>query len=84
MWKLGNEIELGDLSLDKEQSIKLSVTIKKNHTSFSFEVNPYINSIQDYIFLKPVVFETTIRGSFPVWDYPQTNARLLGIDMQTQ
>jgi iron complex outermembrane receptor protein len=77
-------IELGDLSLNKEQSTKLSVTIKKNYTSFSFEINPYFNSIQDYIFLKPVGFETTIRGAFPVWDYQQTNARLLGIDFQTR
>ncbi len=76
-------IELGDLSFDKEQSAKLSVTIKKNYTSFSFEVNPYINSIQDYIFLRPFGFETTIRGAFPVWEYEQTNARLIGIDFQT-
>ena len=76
-------IELGDLSLDKEQSAKLSVTIKKEYNRFSFEVNPYINSIQDYIFLKPFGFETTIRGAFPVWEYEQTNARLVGIDFQT-
>lgn len=76
-------IELGDLGFDKEQSAKLSVTIKKNYTRFSLEVNPYINSIQDYIFLRPFGFETTIRGAFPVWEYEQTNARLLGIDFQT-
>lgn len=76
-------IELGDLNLDKEQSTKLSITIQKRCNQFSFEVNPYINQIQDYIFLKPVGFETTIRGAFPVWEYHQTNARLLGIDVQT-
>ncbi len=76
-------IELGDLNLDKEQSTKLSVTIQKKINSFSFEINPYINQIQDYIFLKPVGFETTIRGAFPVWEYQQTNARLLGVDVQT-
>lgn len=76
-------IELGDLNLDKEQSTKLSVTIQKKFNSFSFEINPYINQIRDYIFLKPVGFETTIRGAFPVWEYQQTNARLLGIDVQT-
>lgn len=76
-------IELGDLSFDKEQSAKVAVTIKKNYTNFSFEVNPYINSIQDYIFLKPLGFEATIRGAFPVWEYEQTNARLVGIDFQT-
>lgn len=76
-------IELGDLNLDKEQSTKLSVTIQKKFNQFSFEINPYINHIQDYIFLKPVGFETTIRGAFPVWEYQQTNARLLGVDVQT-
>ncbi len=76
-------IELGDLNLDKEQATKLSITIQKKHNRFSFEINPYINRIQDYIFLKPVGFETTIRGAFPVWEYQQTNARLLGIAIQT-
>lgn len=76
-------IELGDLGFDKEQSTKLSVTIKKEYNRFSFEVNPYINSLQDYIFLKPFGFETTIRGAFPVWEYEQTNAKLIGIDFQT-
>jgi iron complex outermembrane recepter protein len=76
-------IELGDLNLDKEQATKLSVTLQKKYDRFSFEINPYINKIQDYIFLKPVGFETTIRGAFPVWEYQQTNARLLGIDVQT-
>jgi iron complex outermembrane receptor protein len=76
-------IELGDLNLNKEQSTKLAVTIQKKFNQFSFEINPYINHIQDYIFLKPVGFETTIRGAFPVWEYQQTNAQLLGIDVQT-
>ncbi|SHL54536.1 iron complex outermembrane recepter protein [Flavobacterium flevense] len=76
-------IELGDLNLKKEQSTKLSVTIRKKFDQFSFEINPYSNHIHDYIFLKPVGFETTIRGAFPVWEYQQTDALLLGIDVQT-
>ncbi len=76
-------IELGDLNLNKEQATKLSVSVQKKYSQFSFEINPYINSIQDYIFLKPVSFETTIRGAFPVWEYQQTNATLMGVDVQT-
>jgi iron complex outermembrane receptor protein len=76
-------IELGDLGLDKEQATKLAVTIHKKWNSFSLEINPYINSIHNYMFLTPVGFETTIRGAFPVWEYQQTNARLSGIDIQT-
>ncbi|MBG6187014.1 TonB-dependent receptor [Flavobacterium sp. CAN_S2] len=76
-------IELGDLALDKEQAIKLSTTLQKKWNTFSVEVNPFINSIRNFMFLRPVGFETTIRGAFPVWEYQQTNARLAGVDVQT-
>ena len=77
-------IELGDLALDKEQAVKLSTTLQKKWTSFLVEVNPFINSVRNFMFLRPVGFETTIRGAFPVWEYQQTNARLAGIDFQTR
>ena len=35
------------------------------------------------MFLKPVGFETTIRGAFPVWEYQQTNALITGLDFDT-
>ncbi|MGO4904804.1 TonB-dependent receptor [Flavobacterium sp. W20_MBD1_R3] len=76
-------IELGDLALDKEQAIKLSTTLQKKWNAFSVEVNPFINSIRNFMFLRPVGFETTTRGAFPVWEYQQTNARLTGVDVQT-
>lgn len=76
-------IEIGDLSLKKEQSIKFSTTLQKKWTAFSVEVNPYINYIRNFMFLRPVGFENTIRGAFPVWDYQQTNAQLAGLDVQT-
>jgi iron complex outermembrane receptor protein len=76
-------IELGDLALDKEQAIKLSTTLQKKWTAFSVEVNLFINSIRNFMFLRPIDFETTTRGAFPVWEYQQTNARLAGVDVQT-
>ncbi|MDR7211565.1 TonB-dependent receptor domain-containing protein [Flavobacterium piscis] len=76
-------IELGDLNLDKEQATKLSITLQKKYTNFSLDINPYINKIKNYMFLRPVGFETTIRGAFPIWEYQQTNARLTGVDLQT-
>jgi iron complex outermembrane receptor protein len=76
-------IELGDLALDKEQAVKLSTTLQKKWTTFLIEVNPFVNSIHNFMFLRPVGFETTIRGAFPVWEYQQTNARLAGVDVQT-
>ena len=62
-------IELGDLALEKEQSLKIATTVQKKWSAFSIEVNPYLSTIENYMFLKPVGFETTIRGTFPVWEY---------------
>ena len=76
-------IELGDLKLQKERSYKAAATLQKKWDSFSISVNPFINSINNYIFLTPTEFETTIRGVFPVWEYQQTNALMTGLDFET-
>lgn len=76
-------IELGDLSLKKETSLKLSTTVQKKWVNFSLEVNPFIHSVKNYMFLRPIGAETTIRGAFPVWEYQQTQALLGGVDLQT-
>ncbi len=76
-------IELGDLALKKEQSIKIATTVQKKWSAFSIEVNPYLSTIENYMFLKPVGIDTTIRGAFPVSEYQQTNAIISGIDFQT-
>lgn len=76
-------IELGDLKLKKEKSYKVATTVQKKWNSFSMSFNPFINSISDYMFLTPIEFETTIRGVFPVWEYQQTKALLIGLDFET-
>lgn len=76
-------IELGDLNLKKEKSYKVATTIQKKWNLFSMSFNPYVNSISDYMFLTPIEFETTIRGVFPVWEYQQTKALLIGLDFET-
>ncbi len=78
-------IELGDLGLKRERSVKFSTTFQKKWGAFSIDVNPYLNKIHDYMFLTPSSpgFETTIRGAFPVWEYQQTDALLTGIDVET-
>jgi iron complex outermembrane recepter protein len=80
-------IELGDLALKKEQSLKISTALQKKWSKFYLEVNPYLNSIQNFMFLKPISpdgFEKTNRGTFPAWEYTQTNARLAGIDIESR
>lgn len=76
-------IELGDLRLQKETSLKLSTNVQKRWTTLSVAVNPFVHKIQNFMFLKPTGFENTIRGAFPFWEYNQTNALLTGFDIQT-
>lgn len=76
-------IELGDLSLKKEESLKLSSTVQKSWQDFSLSINPFVHTVKNYIFLRPIGAETTIRGAFPVWEYQQTQALLGGVDVQT-
>ena len=77
-------IELGDLRLNQEKSNKVGTSLIKEWNKFSFTVNPFLNYINDFMYLKPVGFETTIRGAFPVWEYHQTNAMMAGIDIDTK
>jgi iron complex outermembrane receptor protein len=77
-------IELGDLRLQQEKSNKISTSLQKQWKNFKVNINPFLNYIEDYMFLKPVGFETTIRGAFPVWEYQQTNALLTGIDFNSE
>jgi iron complex outermembrane receptor protein len=76
-----SRIELGDLRFDSEIGHKLSATLNHRHNNFSFTVNPYINSISNYILIEPVEVRETIRGNFQVWEYRQTEAQLIGIDI---
>ncbi|WP_396182994.1 TonB-dependent receptor [Flavobacterium sp.] len=78
------QIELGDLRLKKEESLKFSSSLSKNGKSFSMEINPFLHYISNFIYLRPIGFETTIRGAFPVWEFQQTNARLFGLDFHSQ
>ncbi len=76
-----SRIEYGDLRFDSEWSHKFSLTFERKGDRFRFSVNPYINTIQDFIVIEPVGIQQTIRGNFQVWEYRQTRAQLLGADI---
>ena len=73
-------IELGDLRIDKETSNRVSATYSYKTEKVSIHLEAFYNHIKDFIYLEPTGVETTLRGSFPVWEYKQTNAALFGID----
>ncbi|MBL4879837.1 MAG: TonB-dependent receptor, partial [Oleispira sp.] len=76
-----SRIELGDLSFDKEIAHKVALTLERGNSTFGFSISPYINIISDFIVIEPTEIRQTIRGNFQVWEYRQTNAQLLGVDV---
>ncbi|MBC7747237.1 MAG: TonB-dependent receptor, partial [Methylotenera sp.] len=77
-------IELGDLRLKQEKSNKIGTSLQKKWKHLKVNINPFLNYVEGYMFLKPTDFEKTIRGAFPVWEYQQTNALLTGIDFNSE
>ena len=75
------QIELGDLRLRQETSVKVSTTFSYATRAFSFEINPFMNTVNDFMYLQPTGLEYTNRGAFPVWEYRQADARLTGVDV---
>jgi len=78
-------IEEGDVNLMNEQSFKNSLEYKwLPNTRVSFSSLLYFQHISDFIFLNPQdEFRSTIRGTFPVFKYEQTDANIYGLDVAT-
>ncbi len=76
-------IELGDINLQPETSIKATLSVKgKVKQKLFIEALGYHQQIQDYIFLNPTnLVRLTIRGAFPLFEYQQTNATISGLDL---
>ncbi|PQB04481.1 TonB-dependent receptor [Aureitalea marina] len=79
-----SRIELGDLRFDSEIANRINITLQKQSGRFRFSVNPFLNLIDDYILIEPTEVQQTIRGNFQVWEYRQTNAFLVGFDLDAQ
>lgn len=73
-------IELGDLRMKSETSHRISLSLEKNTYTWGYEIEPYLNLISNFILLEPTGVELSLRGAFPVWEYHQKNARLMGLD----
>lgn len=73
---------LTDQSLiKKEVSTKWINTLQIGSKTLSADLSAYVNSIANYVFLRPVGSRETISGYFPVWKYEQTDALLAGADL---
>ncbi len=70
-----NRYERGNNDLKNERATQLDISIDYQSDHFSFSINPFYNSINDYIYLSPA---DTIINNNPVFDYKQTSAMLYG------
>lgn len=77
-------IEIGDLSFEQEVANKISLNFSRSTEAWNFTIAPFANFIEDFILIEPTGVQQTIRGSFPVWEYRQTKARLLGFDIDNR
>ena len=76
-------LEFGNDQLKPEHGVKWINTIATNYKKYlQAEATFYISKIHDFIYLAPLPNPIlTIRGAFPAFQYYQTNARLLGLDI---
>jgi iron complex outermembrane receptor protein len=74
-------LEYGDPGLLQERSYQLITGFEYETPKTYIEIGAYNNYMQNFIYLQPVLPPAlTIRGAFPVFEYQQTNANILGID----
>ncbi len=77
-------IEFGNENLHPENAIKWMTTLTTNYKKYlQIETGFYASKVYDYIYVAPLPEPIlTIRGAFPAFKYYQTNARLIGLDVQ--
>ncbi len=70
-----NRYERGNMNLKEESATQIDFSFEHRGEHFSFALNPFYNTIKNYIFLSPT--EIFIEEN-PVFDYLQTDASLYG------
>lgn len=78
------QYELGDSSLNAEQSVKWINSLKweSKHKQVQTQVDVYAQYFGNYIYLNPSLsYVQSLRGAFPVFNYKSTEAFFWGIDL---
>jgi iron complex outermembrane recepter protein len=69
--------EKGNTNLKSEQGLQADFSATYESTHFSFALNPFYNTIQNFIYLAPT---DSIYDGLKVYEYRQTNANLYGAE----
>lgn len=77
--------ELGDSTLKSETAVKWITTVNYDRNWFQGSIDVFAHYFDHYIYLNPSgQFVESLQGVFPAFQYAQTNARFLGINLQLQ
>ncbi|MDN3670578.1 TonB-dependent receptor [Echinicola jeungdonensis] len=77
-------VEIGNPDFKSEQAYKWVNTLYHTHQKGEVELTAYYNKINNYIFLNPTGEQfVSLRGTFNVYQYEQTNAALWGLDLSS-
>ena len=75
-------IEIGDDDLGSEQGYKWINTLMYTTGNLNVELSGFAHLLNNYIYLNPTgEVRESLRGAFPVFDYTQTDAFLVGADI---
>lgn len=76
--------EYGNPDFESEQAYKWINTFSYTGDKFNVELTGYLNRINNYIYLNPTEEQfVSLRGTFNVFRYEQTDTRLWGMDIST-
>lgn len=73
--------EFGDLRFNQEISNRVGMSYFYSGRHWSLLTEVFYNRINDFMYLRPFDFISTIRGPFPLWQYEQTDAKMFGFDI---
>lgn len=77
-----NEVrDINDISFSPEQAVKAVASYQISKETLHLTVSPYANYILNYIYLRPEGITQNLRGVYPYFRYYQTNALIIGSDI---
>lgn len=77
--------EVGDSALKSERSVNTSLSVNYTNDKLRIVADMYYNKIGNYIYAMPMLQSVTlISGTYPLFQYTQTNANIKGLDASLQ
>ncbi|MDL1913600.1 MAG: TonB-dependent receptor [Bergeyella sp.] len=80
-------IEHGNLGIKSEMLYKMDISLQMNFNvleGMKIDLNPYMMYSEGFINQVPTGTLPTVRGVFPVWEYQQIKAKIVGLDVDTE